>query len=462
MFDNSYLSYTKNLVKIMGQSIVLEDTDDLDKYELTMLRLQNEGLKEEIESIEKREALIRGDEELFRKNISEIMGEDVDISDNQKKIPNEVLLKALDKTCGDPKSLIQPSHNHLKYSLIKKRQHLQELAPIKNTGSNLLNVLLRASTIRNSEIIREYTSDNTKRAFNGDIMYWQAWLSAIEFSFKEPISEEIVKLFIIQHVEEMDPNIDKMLVSQGYKAKLGSHSLETVKRRVIHLSVCLALDKHPNPCGSKELRMLIGRLSKKYGSKRKKKAITKDVLYDLLDTCENSVIDIRDRAILLFGWSSGGRRRSEIASAKIENLIETPEGDYIYRLGKTKTDQKGEGREVPVKGKAAQALKDWLSYVGSDSGPIFRSITKSGVVRDKPLSDIDINRIVKKRAKLSGYNETMFGAHSLRSGFVTEGGMKNKPLGDIMAMTTHRNVATVMKYYQSGAIINNSAANLAD
>ena len=77
------------------------------------------------------------------------------------------------------------------------------------------------------------------------------------------------------------------------------------------------------------------------------------------------------------------------------------------------------------------------------------------------LSPIDVHRIVRRRIKAAGYDEKSFGAHSLRSGFVTEGGRRGKPLGDIMAMTGHKSVHTAMRYYQVGSIINNSAANLA-
>lgn len=52
--------------------------------------------------------------------------------------------------------------------------------------------------------------------------------------------------------------------------------------------------------------------------------------------------------------------------------------------------------------------------------------------------------------------------NSLRSGFVREAGKKNKPLDDVMALATHRNVETIMRYYQAGSIINTSASNLAD
>jgi hypothetical protein len=57
--------------------------------------------------------------------------------------------------------------------------------------------LLKDNAIRSPEIVREYTNENTQHAFNGDIVYWQARLSAIGCDFKvPPITLEVVKLFI--------------------------------------------------------------------------------------------------------------------------------------------------------------------------------------------------------------------------------------------------------------------------
>ena len=67
--------------------------------------------------------------------------------------------------------------------------------------------------------------------------------------------------------------------------------------------------------------------------------------------------------------------------------------------------------------------------------------------------------IVKRRAQLAGLQGN-FGAHSLRSGFETEVGRQNIPLGDTMAMTGHRSIQTVMRYFQTGAIGQTRAARL--
>jgi hypothetical protein len=66
---------------------------------------------------------------------------------------------------------------------------------------------------------------------------------------------------------------------------------------------------------------------------------------------------------------------------------------------------------------------------------------------------------VQRRAALAGI-EGDFGGHSLRSGFVTEGGRKGVALPALMAMTEHRSVASVVGYFQAGGVAGNPAARL--
>lgn len=68
-------------------------------------------------------------------------------------------------------------------------------------------------------------------------------------------------------------------------------------------------------------------------------------------------------------------------------------------------------------------------------------------------------RIVQRRATLAGL-EGDWAAHSLRSGFVTEAGRQGVPLGEVMAMTEHRSVGTVMGYFQTGSLLNSRATEL--
>lgn len=68
-------------------------------------------------------------------------------------------------------------------------------------------------------------------------------------------------------------------------------------------------------------------------------------------------------------------------------------------------------------------------------------------------------RIVQPRAKLAGL-EGDWAAHSLRSGFVTEAGRQGVSLSEVMAMTEHRSVTTVMGYFQVGALLERRATRL--
>ena len=155
-----------------------------------------------------------------------------------------------------------------------------------------------------------------------------------------------------------------------------------------------------------------------------------------------------DRALLLFAWASGGRRRFEVAVARIPQLTKVGERGYLHRLGPTKTNQDGRDRQgatpdKPIRGRAAVALRDWLASSRISDGPIFRRLWKSTV--GPALSPAAVGEIVRKRARLAGL-EGDWGGHSLRSGFVTEAGRRNIPIGDVMAMTEHRKVDTVLGY----------------
>jgi|HubBroStandDraft_1064217.scaffolds.fasta_scaffold24778_4 integrase len=444
--DNDIVAYEN---QILQATIEAEELKIAQAQQLHEEQIQDKKLKSEI----------------WRKyfdKVSEILGTPVNAKNiNNMGLSDESRLEIFDTVFERNNELIRSVHSVLPYSLIKIKPELEDYIPLQK-GLSPIQYLNDKSTSRAFEIISEETSENTLRAHNGDIIYWQAWLSAIGFSFKEPISENEILSFAIQHAEGLDKEIDHKLVDQNYKTNLGPHKLSTIKRRIGSLSVFLELAKLPNPCHAKELRLVLAKLTKKYGgSKPNGKAITKDILDDMLETCGDRLIDIRDNAALLFAWGTGGRRRSEVVEAEIKNLTTTPTGEFIYNMPTSKTDQEGKGHHVPIKGRVAKALHDWLQSSQIIDGCIFRAIGKGGEVREG-LSAADINRIVKRRLKLAGYDEKQFGAHSLRSGFVTEAGRKNKNIGDVMQLTTHKSITTVMKYYQAGNVINNSAANLAD
>ena len=76
----------------------------------------------------------------------------------------------------------------------------------------------------------------------------------------------------------------------------------------------------------------------------KQRALTREPMEAVLETCDDSLKGKRDRALLLFAWASGGRRRSEVSEAVYENLRRVDGGNFMYTLASSKTNHNGKLR----------------------------------------------------------------------------------------------------------------------
>lgn len=323
-------------------------------------------------------------------------------------------------------------------------------------------------------ILQEGESANTRRSYAGALRYWAAWFH-LRYGrpFSLPIPVPAVLQFLVDHVvraadaglvSDLPLAIDGALVEGGYKGALGAPALATVIHRLSVLAKAHDVKELSNPVRDPAVQELLHRARRAYASRgvttKRKTAATREPLEAMLATCTDGMRGVRDRALLLFAWASGGRRRSEVAAAMMGNLVRVEEG-YLYRLAHSKTDQSGAdsvpGAEKPLMGPAAAALTAWLEASGVTSGAMFRRIR--GARAGEPLSAQAVALIVKRRAQLAGL-EGDFGAHSLRSGFVTEAGRQGVPLGEAMALTGHRSVQTAMRYFQGGASQEMQAAHL--
>lgn len=325
------------------------------------------------------------------------------------------------------------------------------------------------------ELLAEAAAANTTRSYATALRYWAGWFQGrFGEAFTLPLSEAAVIQFIVDHVArqnetgltwELPIPLDAALIESGLKAKPGPLKLSSVVHRVAVLSTAHRLKRLENPCEQPAVRTVLSRArraSVKRGERpAKKTAITKPELEAMLATCDDSLEGIRDRALLCFGFSSGGRRRSEIAAADVRDLRRTGPTAFVYRLEHSKTQQAGPTAgstpDKPILDRSAQALAAWLDASAITEGAIFRRLWKTRV--GPALSPAAVGEIVQRRARLAGL-EGNFGGHSLRSGFVTEAGKQGVPLAAVMSMTEHRAVSSVVGYFQSGAADQNPASRL--
>lgn len=326
------------------------------------------------------------------------------------------------------------------------------------------------------DLLREGESFNTMTSYRSALRYWAAWhLMRYGGPIQLPMPVPCLLQFIVDHAERMTDKglvselptaIDLALVDAGYKGKPGPLAHSTLIHRIAVLSKAHQLRELTNPCHDPKVRELLSRTRKAYARRgvlpNKKDALTKDPLQAILASCDDTLRGRRDRALLLFAWASGGRRRSEVANADMKFLKRVADG-FTYTLVHSKTNQAGLQRpenDKPLLGAAATALTAWLSASGIVEGPIFRQVRKGGQL-GAALAAAAVRDIVKYRCALVGI-EGDFSAHSLRSGFVTEAGRQNMSLAETMAMTGHHSVATVMGYSRAGASLSSKVARLFD
>jgi len=160
---------------------------------------------------------------------------------------------------------------------------------------------------------------------------------------------------------------------------------------------------------------------------------------------------IRDKAIILIGFS-GGFRRSEIVNIDYDDVEFVTEGIKIF-IKRSKTDQSGEGmiKAIPYFDNKIYcpvlALKHWIEFSKIKSGKIFE------------ISDKGVSLIIKKYAAQSGLDPNKYGGHSLRSGFATSAAESGAEERNIMAMTGHKTTQMVRRYIQEANLFKNNALN---
>ncbi|MCP1375156.1 site-specific integrase [Dyella lutea] len=319
------------------------------------------------------------------------------------------------------------------------------------------------------------TAANTVRSYRSALTYWAAWLQGRygEAFGPGPLPPAVAVQFVLDHLARptddggwdhtLPTALDAVLVGAGIKGHPGPLAYSTVSHRLAVLASWHRAHGWESPTDAAVVKTLLRQARKAQARRgvavRQKTAVTVEPLQALLATCTDGLRGVRDRALLLFAWSGGGRRRSEVVGLQVSDVRRLDADTWVYALGATKTDTGGVRREKPLRGEAAHALASWLAAAPATTGPLFRRLHRGGTVGTTALTADHIARLVQRRAKLAGL-EGDWAAHSLRSGFVTESGRQGVPLGDVMAMTEHRGVGTVMGYFQAGNLLTSRATDL--
>jgi len=201
-------------------------------------------------------------------------------------------------------------------------------------------------------------------------------------------------------------------------------------------------------------RTLAGIRREKGTAQNQKAALLVDDLRRIVAPLGTSLLDRRDRALLLVGFAAA-LRRSELVALRVEDVRFEEEG-LVLTLRRSKTNQEGrletiavaygsEVRTCPVR-----AVRTWLVASGIVGGSLFCGLTPKGGLRPTALVDRMVAHVVKRRCKAVGIDPELVAGHSLRRGFATAAARAKKPDRMIKRHGRWKSTAMLDRYIEDG------------
>ena len=321
---------------------------------------------------------------------------------------------------------------------------------------------------------------NTLRALASDLAYLERWcLAATAAPLPWPASASLVVKFIAHHLYDrekragdathgMPAAVAESLKASGALKSEGPHAPATVQRRLSLWGTMHKWRAVAGPFGDGQIRTalrLAVRAAAGPRARKSQRAVTGDIIVKMAAACGGGrLADLRDKALILAAFASGGRRRSEIAGLRVEDIIKEPDvlsdpADPAssllpcrsLRLGRTKTTDAADDARSYLVGKPAVTLETWLAEAKITQGPVFRAIDQWGNIGGQALTPQAVNLIVKKRIARAGLDPKLYSAHGLRSGYLTEAARQGVPMPEAMAQSQHKSVQQAARYYNDAA-----------
>ena len=267
-------------------------------------------------------------------------------------------------------------------------------------------------------------ASNTQKAYKSDLKQFQVWCEQMKY-----LPCPLATGALVQYITHLGRTL----------------SYFSIQRHLASIAKYHRLNKVLSPTTDEQFKIFIKGLKVIKTVKQKQAPdFSLRAFRQAVDAQGDTPTGIRNKVILLLGFS-GAFRRGELVALNLENLEIDAEG-MVIRMDRSKTNQAGEIEEKSVD-YAHEAeycpiltVQKWQGLLGRSEGPLLVRIRKGEQLTDDRLSDLWVNRMVKKSL---GEN---FTAHSLRASFVTIAKANGADDKEVMNQTKHKTTSMIQRY----------------
>mgnify|MGYP002628308855 FL=1 len=292
---------------------------------------------------------------------------------------------------------------------------------------------------------RAAASDNTLKAYAKDWAHFARWC---RMKGAEPLPPlpEMIGLYLADLASGSGPS--------------PALSVSTIERRLSGLAWNYAQRGFALDRKNRHIATVLAGIKRRHARPPvQKEAILAEDILAMVATLPFDLRGLRDRAILLLGYT-GGLRRSEIVSLDVHKDDTPDSGGWIeiFDNGALLTlNAKTGWREVEIgRGSKDQtcpvhALEQWLHFAKIDFGPVFVGTSRDGKrALETRLNDKHVARLIKRKVLDAGIRSNLpekdrlaqFSGHSLRAGLASSAEVDEryvqKQLGHASAEMTRR------------------------
>ena len=241
-------------------------------------------------------------------------------------------------------------------------------------------------------------SENTLRSYRADFSAFEDWCQRAG-DRALPASPQTVAAFIAHDAIKSSP--------------------ATLRRRLGGIRKVHRLLRLENPVEDEDV-LIAMRRALRTKPRRQKQALglNRDLRDKLLAACPETLLGLRNRAIITVGYDTLCRR-SELVSLRLEDLAPLEGGAMSILVRRAKNDPFGDGRYGYLTPPTVEILKKWLDVASIKNGWLFRKVITGDHVGSNALSPYTVVRVIKGAADAAGLNPHIvqnLSGHSMRVG----------------------------------------------